>query len=1332
MEPKFFLPIFLLISGISLSAQNPLASPDVRWSFNDPYAVEIKDEVNNKYPLKFQPGHVDSRYYAFNPRVKGVEGTGFFISHRADLETDLKLPENFTLSFWFQTPEQAGQGKVSARNLVKWNKDITLDVNNDKIEFKGAGKADFVPGKWHHLAFNQQNGQAEFYLDGKVIFKTKFDPGSNVPLAFFAGTKNDKKNTAGTIDEVRVYFKNLTPEQIRQLASPEYYKTEKQLLADAGIDHTVWTDSEGKIQLKGKAEGSTKAKWQVVSKPEGGTAKFADPESLTTDLAVKGPGKYILELTVADDNGRTAKDHTSVLVFSAQKTRKSKLHQAKALRTFPGGKAVEPLAYFKFDDPGKTITKSTDGKYSVDIKPTQQKHGRAIITDEKALSGAAIFYDKSGRNHETNFGPILNGKRAGTISFWLQPAEDDRESLLFQVPGAWEFKIGEELKWKGIGAGSNTPGCKLPANQWSHLIISWDAETARVFYNGEQIYYDVVNPADIISNGDLLFNNSTPSHKKYAGYLDDLAVYDFMINPDEARLLHDKGPEAFKKRLPYGKDYVYGYSPEYMKKHLPVLKHELITEGYARDRISKVPAPYIHPRIYFGPEDLENLRVRLRYTKAGRSRMNAAKTIISARLDDLLKDKEQPFPIFFEKVEGNIRGGQAVGGYALDSKGLCGPYILESFRCLIENDEKTALRLADMLERQADVQLDFLKNNRKAKDKNWQSSTHNVVGRRTSAIMYDLLYSWLTEAQRTKIRQAIADSINDKWSTGLDAAYGTRGHNWACWMSGDIMINAMAIEGEDGFDPYLLERCITFYKQFCFTAAGPRDGSPWPGMAKHSITTGKLLALARRGEHLLATPMVLNHVREYNLHCFQPFGSYQIVDDLHGGSMNKVHLGDMSVIKMVYPEDPVVDYVYRLGTGDEYENHGVGGTVYGYTSPLVGLITATDWTGPGDINKHAQQAFKGKKPSRLFNYNNTFSTRTGWDENALLLWFWPRMLGGHSMPARGTFVLSALGREWATYPPYGPQANPDYHSLVLVDNDKPGTEWSRVINHRETDLVSSVTADLICPYSKQQPEQLSQNWFRFEKEPFPWEDIPTAMMPNWLNGNFPDNPLVEEKDMSKWRPENFRSAYRSATLVRGKHPYVLIVDDFQKDDKPHNWRWQLALNTDLGDEVYFNGKKLAPTTTSFEKISKKKKELTPDANGESKFVQGNGSVYDVIVADPGTKRRLLIRMFRINGSPGIGVEGKAIDEDKKGQRIYFGNNRVVFKVNAGRPDFAVMLYPFIEGQPLPTVEQQGDSYTFSWLDQKDTVKLDQSNGQATQVTISRDGKEILAKSASRK
>ena len=67
----------------------------------------------------------------------------------------------------------------------------------------------------------------------------------------------------------------------------------------------------------------------------------------------------------------------------------------------------------------------------------------------------------------------------------------------------------------------------------------------------------------------------------------------------------------------------------------------------------------------------------------------------------------------------------------------------------------------------------------------------------------------------------------------------------------------------------------------------------------------------------------------------------------------------------------------------------------------------------------------------------------------------------------------------------------------------------------------------------------------------------------WISKRLHDEPSIGFAGLNFWRePYNpVQHIYRSLALVRSQHPWLLVVDDVRKDDKPHNYRWLLQLAT---------------------------------------------------------------------------------------------------------------------------------------------------------------------------
>ena len=70
------------------------------------------------------------------------------------------------------------------------------------------------------------------------------------------------------------------------------------------------------------------------------------------------------------------------------------------------------------------------------------------------------------------------------------------------------------------------------------------------------------------------------------------------------------------------------------------------------------------------------------------------------------------------------------------------------------------------------------------------------------------------------------------------------------------------------------------------------------------------------------------------------------------------------------------------------------------------------------------------------------------------------------------------------------------------------------------------------------------NDFQYQKQPYDYMDKPFFMKSNWIAPG-----MVQHYVKKPWNPVH--KAFRTAALIRGTHPYAVIVDDVRKDDQQH-------------------------------------------------------------------------------------------------------------------------------------------------------------------------------------
>lgn len=658
------------------------------------------------------------------------------------------------------------------------------------------------------------------------------------------------------------------------------------------------------------------------------------------------------------------------------------------------------------------------------------------------------------------------------------------------------------------------------------------------------------------------------------------------------------------------------YDLEFVEKHFPTGEPPLHLKGFAKDRFKAPPPPYVHPRIFFNPEDLPAMRERIRFTRA------ASSAYASVRRMYEMQTRGKGIPSDYFKPGDYFWDGEAGAGYCIGA-----------FIALVEGDSELARKLIDGAVRIADAQLAALDNPKKTpgQHRDWQGWKHGILARYATSYVYDFLYPWMTREEQDKLRRVISRCTAGVHSIGMfTVPQAVARSNWTCWLTGDLMVNILAIEGEDGFDPVVYQEAANAMEKFSRYGFLP-DGSSFEGMGKNSITGQNLVAMAKRGRYAIAYENIYNFYARFQLHVMQPYGNQFIADDLWGHSRFPGSPQDAAVMKYAYPNDPVIDFVYRnVVKGDAYTTPFFR-TTYSYHSALNNCWFGEDWTGAKGWNAHAAQALEGLPLDAHFNYSNIATARSAWEKDAVYLYFLPRMLGGHNSPARGTFVFSALGRDWSLYPTGHNNKHTLQHSVITVNGKRVVANWARMIAYDSTPERMIAVADLRDVYANRARQDLALNDFRVIREPGPWNELPVWQLPHWLHGSRPTFAAAPAEEKSA----QALAAFRAVSLVRADQTYAVIFDKMEIDGQPQQYRWQMVLPDELEGQA---------------------------------VVQGN----EVMVTDPETGNRLLIRPVSSNTDFTVSLEP-----------TQWAGAVVAFEAGVPAWNLAVALIPLRREEPIP-------------------------------------------------
>ena len=294
--------------------------------------------------------------------------------------------------------------------------------------------------------------------------------------------------------------------------------------------------------------------------------------------------------------------------------------------------------------------------------------------------------------------------------------------------------------------------------------------------------------------------------------------------------------------------------------------------GFAFDRLSEVPPVGVHPRIIMSPEDLPVIRENI-------EKYQVAKKAWGMVLDRVGHGKSEPNGTYIE------------GLYAL----------------IVEDDEygrKAAEAYMERLPHYEAEMDEWDATNAFRKDHYWLQLRGTV---RAYALGYDYFHKFLTEEERAEARRLISKGTFGRYNHGMELPRSWRTWNWAHF-SMNIVNYALAIEGEEGFDPRVYDVVAEATNDFLtyklspngydYEATGYNAGLVWEGGGTESI-----MAIARREKE--RNPLMHAHFQNHaNALIGQqsgPESPFYGRGDAAGRSPGFVLV---SMMKYFYPEDP--------------------------------------------------------------------------------------------------------------------------------------------------------------------------------------------------------------------------------------------------------------------------------------------------------------------------------------------------------------------------------------------------------------------------------------------
>ena len=781
-------------------------------------------------------------------------------------------------------------------------------------------------------------------------------------------------------------------------------------------------------------------------------------------------------------------------------------------------------------------------------------------------------------------------------------------------------------------------------------------------------------------------------------------------------------------------------------------------EGFDASKLGKVPAPGIHPRILISPDQLPDLRIRLKGTETGR----ALYENLQGRLKEALHNPANWGGEFYTKLAaGDLEGARSL---AKEHKGLppgVGHYqpfleaiVWEAFDAMITEDQIRGKQAATAITTYAELIKPLVKKALQSplNDDVWRAKVQgpitgdwgsdqgvrDAMGYHNIGYAYDFAYNFMDEKQRDTVRSLIAEATSGRLWMGARLPHHFRNWNWCAVGLGQPLL-ALAIEGEKGYDPRVYKMGTDIARDYITYGISPKGVSTEAvGYTQFGLVWANpfMVAAARRGEKFLTQ----DHHRsmpDWYLAAMEPNGTDWTS---HGdGAVTGPAIPTLLMWKSFYPNDPQIDFLLQKSL------HADGKEML---KDKLHMIEPLLWA--IDPAKGADGKWVDYQNGKMLNAPLTFFdptrstlfSRSAWDTNATFISFECRtdsVGSSHEHSDRGGFTLSSMGRRWGKENFRSPETR--HHNGVLIDGKGQGFwpgpgKWLGLADSPDFLIAACETKDA---YDWWWPKQASvgdpkmkiryqfSRWesYKLDNEKFvnnyglgPFaRDTRPSVVAHWKGFDKGDPRMWDEDSWPVRLPFNpVKKAFRTLAFARGDHPYTLIVDDIQKDgvkapaEHLYEWVMQTGPDTDVVS-VKDNDIILSDAT------------VKRDAEGNPKPEKGD--------------RLLLVRVLHLNNpakladyttKPSLRLETfERKDTFEQGGRSFGLDKRLVVGSRAVAPDFKILLYPVRQGEPLPETiwNEAGDTVTLKSGGATDQIGFKPTDDGRTVVSLSRNGAKAL-------
>ena len=780
-------------------------------------------------------------------------------------------------------------------------------------------------------------------------------------------------------------------------------------------------------------------------------------------------------------------------------------------------------------------------------------------------------------------------------------------------------------------------------------------------------------------------------------------------------------------------------------------------QGFAFEKLGKVAKKGVYPRIFTSPDEFSLIQNRLANTKLGNQLLTLAKKELGK-----LKDVNTVF-------------GRAYQQFLLtDSVSLDFNFPLADFANHLAIQGLLSQIQSDnnLLAETGKVSGNFLKAWIRLID-----ATAHIPGKEMMvkeqvysgakmAKLFDFTSAGMPDAVKKVYFSFMLRETTGKYGDGMQLP-----PHWRRWnhiaSSLAYPLSAISIENEKGFDARIYERGVELlndYLTYTFSPEGMSTEGLTYTFGPFSDDLLLMTAVAKRGKSEVWGNPHFRKIPDWLIHSLSP--NYKALWSSHGdtGSVSEIPWTMMMILKYFFPEDAKIDYVFANSLPEKIEK--------------LPDVSAFVFVSDPQKNKYDYNGIPPvSMPLTFFSaQRGSFISRNQWTKNSIQFQLDARqdmLFQSHDHSDRGNFELASHGRLWVVDGWRSTESK--YHSVITIDGRGQGyfatpASWLNFVDNGIATFgvidqkyaydwlwLKSPVADLLngkkvaVQWQNGVYADASKTLAKYYPGIIPKRD-PLKKVADYFSGNIATNPLIWNEDTWPMRMPNYtlQHAFRTAGLVKGRHDYILIVDDIKRDSEERLYEWLMPMPLDV-------------ELVSIKQLVDVKQESGALNIGfntlSNKGIQGE---YDILLGDKSMKRnmqdvdtdpgetykagrfspqkgdpQLLVRVLNrtaaprpnLEPNPRLEVIEKLKNEDM--HQFYLRTmdigKRLVVPSRSADPDFKVLLFPHAFGDELPQTKWNNDRtiLNISFKDQNDIFYFSKSAEGRTKIKMVRDGSVVF-------